>query len=66
RQVVAQQREVAESKAAQVVSAAKVQMASELVRIRERLQQGAPAKELQDELSAILAELLPDTASPAD
>lgn len=66
RQVVAQQREAAESRSAQIVSATKVQMASELVRIKERLQQGAPSAALQEELNALLAELLPDSSPPAE
>ena len=64
REVVAQQRAAANMKASQLVTASRVQMASDLVKIREQLQEGASTQELQAQLSAILAELLPDDQPP--
>lgn len=66
REVIAQQKVAANMKAAQLVTASRVQMASDLVKVREQLQQGASPQELQAQLSAILAELLPDEQPPPD
>lgn len=64
RDVIAQQRAAADMKAAQLVAAHRVQMAADLVKIREQIQQGADTQVLQEQLSAILSELLSDEQAP--
>ncbi len=65
RQVIAQEKTAADMKAAQLVAATRVQMASDLVRVREQIRQGLDTDALQKQLDAILAGLLPDDQSPA-
>ncbi|HEU4868024.1 MAG TPA: hypothetical protein VFV09_09870 [Actinomycetota bacterium] len=64
RDVIAQQRAAADMKASQLVAAHRVQMAADLVKVREQLQQGGDTQVLQDQLSAILSELLSDEQAP--
>lgn len=64
REVIAHQRAAADMKASQLVAAHRVQMAADLVKMREQLQQGADSQVLQEQLSAILSELLSDEQAP--
>ena len=64
RDLIAQEKATASMKVSQLVTASRVQMASDLVKIREQIQSGLSTDVLQQQLDAILAELLPDDQPP--
>lgn len=64
RDIIAQEKAAASMKVSQLVTASRVQMASDLVKVREQIQAGLSTEALQSQLDAILAELLPDDQPP--
>lgn len=66
RDLIAREKAAASMKVSQLVTASRVQMASDLVKVREQLNQGASTEALQEQLTAILSELLPDDQPPPE